>query len=89
MIWQRYGGEKELILLRFLERPGRGERRGEPTCSLLTDPQVVSHEVNFAVTTERTIHLTNVENIFLFLWELECWIVDDFAQFTVIIVVEL
>ena len=62
-IWE---GKKELCLLRFLERPGRGERRGEPTCSLLTDPQVVSHEVNFAVTTERTIHLTNVENIFLF-----------------------
>ena len=75
IVKERYGkdiweGKKELCLLRFLERPGRGERRGEPTCSLLTDPQVVSHEVNFAVTTERTIHLTNVENIFLFLWEL-------------------
>ena len=71
IVKERYGkdiweGKKELCLLRFLERPGRGERRGEPTCSLLTDPQVVSHEVNFAVTTETRIHLTNVENIFLF-----------------------
>ena len=91
IVKERYGkdirGKKELILLRFLERPGRGERRGEP-CSLLTDPQVVSHEVNFAVTTERTIHLTNVENIFLFILDWKYWIgvelnngsVVDFAR---------
>ena len=62
-----YGREKKsYMFVAFFGKTWKRRTKKRTDMSLLTDPQVVSHEVNFAVTTERTIHLTNVENIFLF-----------------------
>ena len=59
------GGKKRVMFVAFFGKTWKRRTKKRTDMSLLTDPQVVSHEVNFAVTTERTIHLTNVENIFL------------------------
>ena len=54
------------MFVAFFGKTWKRRTKKRTDMSLLTDPQVVSHEVNFAVTTETRIHLTNVENIFIF-----------------------